>query len=91
MWCTLHLVAFLILNTFYCHFDVIAIWLHNFDLFSYRELVSLGDTIFSFFICLSHNTQISIFFNIRIIIINLCFLSWFSVKESGGKLPVSTV
>ena len=91
MRCALHLVAFLILNTLYGHFDVIAIRLHNLDLLSDRKLVSLRDAVFSFFVCLSHDTQISIFFDICVVIINLCFLGWFSVKESGGKLPVSTV
>ena len=67
--------------------NVFSAWFHDLEIFSDRKFISLPDPDKPFTVTLFHDSDISVFFDIGIAVIDLCILSGFSVKESASILP----
>ena len=87
---TLNCPALFIKHGIYGHKDVSSIRLHNLDGIAHTKLITLFYLCISSLINMIYNTQINALTDIRIAVIDLSFLCWFSKIKSGCKLTIGT-
>ena len=82
-------IALLIIDSFDRNQKIGSIRFHDLDHLSYCKLVSLCNLHIASLIYSFCKSQIRIPLLIGIIVIDLCFLAWFAIKEASCKFTVS--
>ena len=70
MRCTFHPVSFFVQNLKHFRLDILSIWFHDFDRLTDTEFISLFNPVASI-LFISYNSQIGIFFDIGITVVDL--------------------